>query len=77
MTQYQSGFGKSFGTEALPGAMPEVATRPQRCPYGLYAEQLSGTSFTALRADNRRFWRNRNRPPAMHTPFERIDSGPS
>jgi homogentisate 1,2-dioxygenase len=38
--QYQSGFGNEFATEALPGALPEVRNSPQRCPYGLYAEQL-------------------------------------
>ena len=75
MLQYQSGFGNEFATESLPGALPEGRNSPQRCPYGLYAEQLSGTSFTALRADNRRSWLYRIRPSAMHTPFERIDSG--
>jgi homogentisate 1,2-dioxygenase len=43
----QSGFGNEFATEALPGALPEGRNSPQRCPYGLYAEQLSGTAFTA------------------------------
>ena len=47
---------------------------PQRCPYGLYAEQWSGTAFTAPRADNRRSWLYRIRPSAMHTPFERTES---
>jgi len=75
MPQYQSGFGNSFASEALPGALPEGRNSPQRCPYGLYAEQLSGTSFTALRADNRRSWLYRIRPSAMHTPFTRIDNG--
>ncbi len=51
---YQSGFGNEFATEALPGALPEGQNSPQRAPYGLYAEQLSGTAFTAPRAANRR-----------------------
>ena len=72
MTAYQSGFGNEFATEALPGALPVGRNSPQRCPYGLYAEQLSGTSFTAPRADNRRSWLYRIRPAAMHAPFERI-----
>ena len=72
---YQSGFGNEFATEALPGALPVGRNSPQRCPYGLYAEQLSGTAFTAPRADNRRSWLYRIRPSAMHRPFERIDSG--
>src|ERR1043166_1125452 len=72
---YQSGFGNTFSTEALPGALPVGRNSPQRCPYGLYAEQLSGTAFTAPRADNRRSWLYRIRPSAMHTPFERMDAG--
>ena len=72
---YLSGFGNSFATEALPGALPVGRNSPQRCPYGLYAEQLSGTAFTAPRAENRRSWLYRIRPSAMHTPFERIAPG--
>jgi len=72
---YQSGFGNSFATESLPGALPVGRNSPQRCPYGLYAEQLSGTAFTAPRADNRRSWLYRIRPSAMHAPFKRIDAG--
>ena len=72
--EYQSGFGNEFATEALPGALPVGRNSPQRCPYGLYAEQLSGTAFTAPRADNRRSWLYRIRPAAMHQPFERIDA---
>ena len=44
-----SGFGNSFETEALPGALPIGRNSPQRCAYGLYAEQLSGSPFTAPR----------------------------
>lgn len=72
---YQSGFGNEFATEALVGALPVGRNSPQRCPYGLYAEQLSGTAFTAPRADNRRSWLYRIRPSAMHQPFAEIDSG--
>jgi homogentisate 1,2-dioxygenase len=72
---YMSGFGNSFATEALPGALPTGRNSPQRCAYGLYAEQLSGTAFTAPRADNRRSWLYRIRPAAMHEPFERIAAG--
>ena len=46
---YMSGFGNSFETEALPGALPVGRNSPQRCAYGLYAEQLSGSPFTAPR----------------------------
>lgn len=72
---YQSGFGNSFATECLPGALPVGRNSPQRCPYGLYAEQLSGTAFTAPRDDNQRSWLYRIRPSSMHTPFKRIDDG--
>ena len=75
MSGYQSGFGNEFATEALEGALPVGRNSPQRCPYGLYAEQLSGTAFTAPRADSRRTWLYRIRPSAMHLPFEPIDAG--
>ncbi len=67
---YQTGFGNSWATEALPGALPVGRNSPQICPYGLYAEQLSGTAFTAPRADNRRSWLYRIRPAAAQQPFE-------
>ncbi len=47
---YMPGFGNDFETEALPGALPQGQNSPQRCEYGLYAEQLSGTAFTAAAA---------------------------
>jgi homogentisate 1,2-dioxygenase len=72
---YQSGFGNEFATEALPGALPVGRNSPQRAPYGLYAEQLSGTAFTAPRGSNRRSWLYRIRPGAVHEPFQRIDDG--
>jgi homogentisate 1,2-dioxygenase len=67
---YQSGFGNEFATEALPGALPRGQNSPQRCLYGLYAEQFSGTAFTAPRASNRRSWLYRIRPAVTHQPFE-------
>ena len=72
-TGYQSGFGNEFATEALAGALPEGRNSPQRCPFGLYAEQLSGTAFTAPRGTNRRSWLYRIRPSAQHEPFKRIE----
>lgn len=59
---YQSGFGNGFETETLPGALPQGRNSPQRCAYGLYAEQLSGSPFTAPRASNERSWLYRIRP---------------
>jgi len=72
---YLSGFGNDFATEAVKGALPEGQNSPQRAPLALYAEQLSGTPFTAPRAENRRSWLYRIRPAAMHGPFERIVDG--
>src|SRR5579862_2330950 len=68
-----SGFGNEFATEALPGALPRGRNSPQRCPFGLYAEQFSGTAFTAPRAANRRSWLYRIRPAVTHHAFERLD----
>ena len=70
MLQYQSGFGNHFTSEALPGALPEGRNSPQRCAYGLYAEQLSGTAFTAPRQANRHSWLYRIRPAVAHGEFE-------
>src|SRR5438445_12112580 len=72
--RYQSGFANEFATEALPGALPVGRNSPQSAPYGLYAEQLSGTAFTAPRHSNRRSWLYRIRPAAMHLPFERMEN---
>lgn len=71
---YMSGFGGSVETEALPGALPKGRNNPQICPYGLYAEQLSGTAFTAPRHKNQRTWFYRIRPAVMHTPFVPVAS---
>ncbi|HEX9173294.1 MAG TPA: homogentisate 1,2-dioxygenase [Telluria sp.] len=70
---YQSGFGNEFATEALPGALPAHRNSPQRVAYGLYAEQISGTAFTAPRSHNRRSWLYRIRPAAVHGQFTQID----
>ena len=67
---YQSGFANEFATEALAGALPVGRNSPQRCAYGLYAEQLSGTGFTAPRHANRRSWLYRIRPAATHGSFQ-------
>ena len=64
---YMPGFGNDFETEALPGALPVGQNSPQRCAYGLYAEQLSGSPFTAPRGKNERSWLYRMRPSVRHT----------
>jgi homogentisate 1,2-dioxygenase len=75
MPSYQSGFGNEFASEALAGALPVGRNSPQKAPLGLYAEQLSGTAFTAPRHQNRRSWLYRIRPAAMHGAFELLEAG--
>src|SRR6516164_1984605 len=72
--RYQSGFGNHFATEALSGALPQGRNAPQRPPYGLYAEQFSGTAFTAPRHSNRRSWLYRLRPAAVHGRFRPLEA---
>jgi homogentisate 1,2-dioxygenase len=70
---YLSGFGNEFATEALPGALPIGRNSPQRAPFDLYAELLSGTAFTAPRAANRRTWMYRRQPSVVtgaYRPYE-------
>jgi homogentisate 1,2-dioxygenase len=66
---YQSGFGNEFASEAIPGTLPVGRNSPQKVAHGLYAEQISGTAFTAPRHSNRRSWLYRIRPAAMHGEF--------
>lgn len=74
--KYMSGFGNDHETEGLPGALPQGRNSPQRCAYGLYAEQLSGSPFTAPRASNQRSWLYRIRPSVKHTGrFTKADIG--
>src|SRR5512133_3781512 len=74
--EYLSGFGNSFETEALPGALPVGRNSPQKCNYGLYAEQLSGSPFTAPQATNQRSWLYRIRPTVKHNGrFAKVDKG--
>ena len=68
-SHYMTGFANEWATEAIAGALPVGRNSPQVAPLGLYAEQLSGTAFTAPRHSNRRSWLYRIRPGAMHEPF--------
>ena len=74
--RYQTGFSSHFETEAVDGALPRGRNSPQKPAFGLYAEQVSGSAFTAPRADNRRSWLYRMRPTADHRPFERYRGAP-
>ncbi|MGK2911314.1 MAG: homogentisate 1,2-dioxygenase [Sphingobium sp.] len=68
-----TGFGNHVATEAVAGALPVGRNSPQKVPFGLYAEQVSGTAFTAPRHENRRSWLYRLRPTASHQPYVRYD----
>ncbi|MEM9330053.1 MAG: homogentisate 1,2-dioxygenase [Pseudomonadota bacterium] len=64
---YMPGFGNDFETEVLEGALPQGMNSPQKCAYGLYGEQLSGTAFTAPGDQNERTWCYRIRPSVKHS----------
>ncbi len=71
--EYLSGFGNQFSSEALPGALPVGQNSPQKVPYGLYTELLSGTAFTVPRSEARRTWLYRIRPSAKHRKYQRLE----
>jgi homogentisate 1,2-dioxygenase len=73
--KYQNGFGNTFQSEAVKGALPVGRNSPQRPPRGLYPEVLSCTAFTAPRAENLSTWTYRMRPSAMQGPYRRIPNG--
>ena len=72
--RYLCGFGNTFKSEALRGALPKGQHNPQRPPYGLYAEQLSGSAFTRPRGLNFRSWLYRIRPSVQHVPFVSVQA---
>jgi homogentisate 1,2-dioxygenase len=72
---YQSGFWNLHSSEAIAGALPQEQNSPQKTPLGLYPEVISGSAFTAPRAENLSTWMYRLRPSAMHAPFRRADDG--
>ncbi|MGM0701779.1 MAG: homogentisate 1,2-dioxygenase [Pseudomonadota bacterium] len=72
--EYQSGFRNHFSTEALPGALPQGQNSPQKCAYGLYAEQLTGSAFTAPRHQNLRSWLYRIRPSVVQSAYQPLEN---
>ncbi|PTL84059.1 homogentisate 1,2-dioxygenase [Vitiosangium sp. GDMCC 1.1324] len=74
MIRHHSGFGNEHASEAIAGALPVGQNTPQRVAFDLYAEQLSGTAFTAPRSENRRTWLYRLRPSAAHPPYRQTDA---
>ncbi|NBS08666.1 MAG: homogentisate 1,2-dioxygenase, partial [Betaproteobacteria bacterium] len=70
--RYMTGFGNEWATEAMANSLPIGQNSPQKPPRGLYAEQMSGTAFTAPRAANRRTWMYRRLPSVVsgqYTPY--------
>ncbi len=71
--RYLNGFGNEFQSESIPGALPLGRNSPQRPAHGLFVELISGTAFTAPRAENRRTWMYRTLPTTVavrFTPYE-------
>jgi homogentisate 1,2-dioxygenase len=69
---YQSGYGNQYASEAIEGTLPQGRNSPQKVARGLYAELLSGSAFTAPRAENRRTWMYRRQPSVVtgrYAPF--------
>lgn len=73
---YQSGFGNYFESEAMRGALPLGQNSPQKGPFGLYAEQLSGSAFTEPRSLNQKSWFYRIQPSVSQGAFQPIDQSP-
>jgi homogentisate 1,2-dioxygenase len=67
---YLAGFGNHHSSEAVAGALPTNQNSPQKCPFGLYAEQLSGTAFTRPRHTNLRSWLYRTLPSVVHGEYK-------
>jgi homogentisate 1,2-dioxygenase len=71
------GFGNHHQSEAITGALPVQQNSPQKCGFGLYAEQLSGTAFTRPRHVNLHSWLYRILPSVVHgeyIPYSEIHS---
>ncbi len=71
---YMTGFANHFSSEAEPDTIPIGQNSPQKVNHGLYAEQLSGSSFVMARHENLRSWQYRIRPSVLHAKFERISN---
>jgi homogentisate 1,2-dioxygenase len=66
---YTTGFGNYIESEAVKGALIKGQNAPQHVPYGLYAEQLNGSAFTAARHHNSHSWLYRIQPSIGHGEF--------
>lgn len=72
--RYFWGFGNYFLSEAIPGSLPQRGHNPQKPAFGLYAEQVNGSAFTAPSSDNRRTWLYKMAPSAAHSAFEKLST---
>jgi homogentisate 1,2-dioxygenase len=70
--EMQHGFGNHFESEALPGVLPRGQNSPQQVARGLYAEQLSGSPFTAPRHRNLKTWLYKIRPSVVQGEFVEV-----
>lgn len=66
---YLAGFGNHHATEARSGALPLDQNSPQQCPFGLFAEQLSGSAFTQPRHTNLHSWLYRTHPLTTYSKY--------
>ncbi|KIX03343.1 homogentisate 1,2-dioxygenase [Rhinocladiella mackenziei CBS 650.93] len=67
--KYLEGWGSYHSSEAFPGANPAVNNNPQKPPYGLRTERISGSSFTAPRDHNLQTWMYRATSSLDHDEF--------
>lgn len=73
---FPSSFSLLNRSEAVDGALPIGHNNPQKPPYGLYAEKLSGTAFTAPRHENKQTWLYRILPSCAHPPYKPSSTPP-
>lgn len=72
MNSYQNGLGNYFQSEAIENVLIAGRNSLQKVPLGLYAEQLSGSAFTAVRHMNLHSWLYRIRPSVVHSDFTQV-----
>lgn len=63
-------------SEAFQGAVSQVNNSPQKPPFGLRTERLSGTSFTAPRSKNLQTWMYRASSSLFHSEFVPYEDAP-
>ena len=73
-TQYQSGFGNEFATEAIAGALPVGQNSPQRRLTGFTPNSSVDRPSLAARGQPRT-WTYRIRPSVTHKPFRQVPNG--